>query len=91
VIPELKAIVKTYTVTEARTRFGEFIKSAQYEPVRVMRRNRVVGVMVSAHHYEAMRAFYADQFQRTLDRAQAETFHAGLTPEILINLLSNES
>jgi hypothetical protein len=29
--------------------------------VRVMRRDRVVGVMVSAQDYEAMREFYANQ------------------------------
>ncbi|MDP1672299.1 MAG: type II toxin-antitoxin system Phd/YefM family antitoxin [Burkholderiales bacterium] len=40
--------MKTYTANEAKTRFGEFIDQAQREPVRVMRHDRVVGVMVSA-------------------------------------------
>ena len=51
--------MKTYTANEAKTRFGEFIDEAQREPVRVMRHDRVVGVMVSAQDYEAMRAFYS--------------------------------
>ena len=41
-------IVQTLTANEAKTQFGHFIDLAQREPVRVMRRDRVVGVMVSA-------------------------------------------
>jgi len=48
--------MQTFTANEAKTRFGEFIDLAQREPLRVMRRDRVVGVMVSAQDYEAMRA-----------------------------------
>ena len=48
--------MQTFTANEAKTRFGEFIDSAQREPVRVVRHDRVVGVMVSAQDYEAMRA-----------------------------------
>ena len=40
--------MRTYTVNEARTRFGEFLDEAQRAPVRVMRHERVVGVLVSA-------------------------------------------
>ncbi|MBI3154236.1 MAG: hypothetical protein HYZ20_02400 [Burkholderiales bacterium] len=40
---------------------------AQREPVRVLRHDRVVSVMVSAQDYEAMRAFYADRLAHTLD------------------------
>jgi PHD/YefM family antitoxin component YafN of YafNO toxin-antitoxin module len=41
----------TMTANEAKTRFGEFLDQAQREPVRVMRHDRVVGVMVSAQDY----------------------------------------
>ena len=51
--------MQTFTANQAKTHFGEFLDLAQREPVRVMRRDRVVGVMVSAQDYEAMRAFYA--------------------------------
>ena len=43
--------MKTFTANEAKTRFGEFIDQAQREPVRVMRHDRVVGVIVSAQDY----------------------------------------
>lgn len=83
--------MQTFTANEAKTRFGEFIDLAQREPVRVMRRDRVVGVMVSAQDYEAMRAFYADRLQQTLDRSAAAAAAAGLDDEALSRLLADES
>ena len=59
--------MQTYTANEAKTRFGEFLDRVQREPVRVMRHDRVVGVMVSAEDYEAMRRFYADRLLKTMD------------------------
>ena len=53
-----------------------------------MRHDRVVGVMVSAQDYEAMRAFYADRLRNTLrESAQA----AALTEEQAAALLADES
>lgn len=81
----------TYTANEAKTRFGEFIDRAQREPVRVMRHDRVVGVMVSAEDYEAMRAYYADRLLKTMDETALAAEKAGLTPEKLEQLLADES
>lgn len=83
--------MKTYTANEAKTRFGEFIDDAQRAPVRVMRRDRVVGVMVSAQDYEAMRQFYADRLRQTMDRASDQAERNGLTDEKLAELLADES
>ena len=83
--------MKTYTANEAKTRFGEFIDDAQRAPVRVMRRDRVVGVMVSAQDYEAMRKFCADRLLQTMDRASDQAERAGLTDEKLAELLADES
>lgn len=83
--------MQTYTANEAKTRFGEFLDRAQREPVRVMRHDRVVGVLVSAQDYEAMRAFYADRLRRTLDESADAASRAGLTPEALDDLLADES
>jgi PHD/YefM family antitoxin component YafN of YafNO toxin-antitoxin module len=52
--------MQTFSANEAKTQFGQFIDLAQREPVRVMHRDRVAGVMVSAQDYEAMREFYAN-------------------------------
>lgn len=83
--------MRTYTANEAKTRFGEFIDDAQRAPVRVMRRDRVVGVMVSAQDYEAMRAFYADRLTHTMDRVSQGAAAAGLTEAKLAELLADES
>lgn len=83
--------MQSMTANEAKTRFGEFIDRCQREPVRVLRHDRVVGVMVSAQDYEAMRAFYANRLQHTLDESAAGATQAGLTPEALEALLADES
>jgi prevent-host-death family protein len=81
----------TYTANEAKTRFGEFLDRVKREPVRVVRHDRVVGVMVSAEDYEAMRQFYANRLINTMDETAKEAAAAGLTPEILDSLLADES
>jgi len=82
--------MKTYSANEAKTRFGEFIDEVQREPVRVMRRDRVVGVMVSAQDYEAMRTFYADRLRHTLRESAQSAAASGLTEEKLAELLADE-
>lgn len=83
--------MQTFTANEAKTRFGELLDLAQREPVRVTRRQRPVGVLVSATDYEAMRAFYADRLQHRLS-ASAEAARAqGLTAAGLDALLADES
>ena len=83
--------MRTYSAKEAKTRFGEFLDQVQREPVRVTRRDKVVGVMVSAQDYEAMRAFYADRLRGTLRESAAAAARAGLTPARLKALLADES
>ena len=83
--------MRTYTANEAKTRFGEFLDQAQREPVRVMRHDRVVGVLVSAQDYEAMRAFYANRLRATLDESAEAATRAGLTSAKLKALLADES
>ena len=83
--------MQTYTANEAKTHFGEFLDRVQREPVRVMRHDRIVGVMVSAQDYEAMRAFYADRLLNTMNETAVAAERAGLPPEILDKLLADES
>lgn len=44
--------MKTMTAVKAKTHFGEFIDTAQREPVVVTRKNRAVGVMFSMQDIE---------------------------------------
>lgn len=83
--------MQTVTANQAKTQFGAFIDMAQKAPVRVMRHERVVGVMVSPEDYEAMRAFFADRVVRTMDRTASQASQAGLTPAQLDTLLADES
>ena len=83
--------MQTMTANEAKTHFGEFIDMAQREPVRVMRRERVVGVMVSAQDYDAMRQFYANRLQHTLTTTGQQATQNGLTEDKLNALLTDES
>lgn len=50
-----------------------------------------MGVLVSAQDCEAMRRFYADRLIGTMDETAKAAALAGLTPEILAELLSDES
>lgn len=81
----------TYTANEAKTRFGEFLDRVQREPVRVMRHDRVVGVMVNAVDYEAMRAWYADRLRHALAESATAAAAQGLTEAKLAELLVDES
>ena len=83
--------MQTFTANEAKTRFGEFLDQAQREPVAVLRHDRMVGVMVSAQDYQAMRQFYADRLQNTINASALAAAQAGLTPEALDALLKDES
>ncbi len=83
--------MQTFTANEAKTHFGEFLDRVQREPVRVMRHDRVAGVMVSAQDYEAMRVFYADRLRHTFKESAEAAATAGLTEEKLAQLLADES
>ena len=80
--------MQSFTANQAKTQFGQFLDTAQREPVQVMKHDRVVGVMVSAKDYEAMRLFYADRLQHRLAQSAQLAEAAGLTKNKLDELLS---
>jgi len=83
--------MQVLSANQAKTQFGQMIDMVQKEPVQVTRRDRVVGVMVSAQDYEAMRAFYANRLQHTLHTTATAAKAQGLTQKQLAALLSDES
>ena len=83
--------MQTFSANEAKTQIGQFIDTAQREPVRGVRRDRVGGVMVSAQDYEAMREFYANRLHHTLVDTASQAERAGMTPQLLDDLLRDES
>jgi prevent-host-death family protein len=80
--------MQSFTANQAKTQFGQFLDTVQREPVQVMKHDRVVGVMVSAKDYEAMRLFYADRLQHRLAQSAQLAEAAGLTENKLDELLS---
>ncbi len=84
-------LMQTLSANTAKTNFGHFIDLAQREPVRVMRRDREVAVMVSSRDYADMQAFYANRLLHTLDEAGQYAASQGLTPDKLDALLADES
>jgi len=81
--------MQVLTANQAKIHFGEFIDKAQKEPIKVTRRGRTVGIMVSEEEYEAMQAFYANRLLHTLDKAGKEATEKGLTEEKLQALLND--
>ncbi len=76
--------MQTMTANDAKTRFGEFLDLVQREPVRVLRHERVIGVMVSAQDYEAMRTFYADRLAHTLAQSAQQANLSGAQLDALL-------
>lgn len=81
----------TMTANEAKTHFGQLLDKAQRQPVQVTRHDRVVGVMIGADDYEAMRQFYADRLIKSMDAIGTRAEANGLTEEKLAELLADES
>lgn len=59
--------------------------------MQVRKRDRGVGVMVSAQDYEAMRAFYANRLQNTLAQNAANAAAHGLAESDFNAMLADES
>ena len=81
----------TMTANEAKTHFGQLLDKAQRQPVQVTRHDRVVGVMIGADDYEAMRQFYANRLINSMEAIGTRAQAHGLTEEKLAALLADES
>ena len=81
--------MQVFTANEAKTHFGEFIDKAQRGPVKVTRRGRTVGIMVSVEEYESMRNYYSNRLLHSLSKAGHAAEEKGLTKDKLQALLSD--
>ena len=85
------AVMREIAAREARNRFGQVIEASQRAPVTVTRHGRAVSVVMSVEEYDRLRGAAWDRLMRTMDEIGKEAAAAGMTEEILNELLADES
>ena len=85
------ALMKEIAARDAKNRFGYFLDSAQSAPVRVTKKGRAVGVMMSIQHYERLRGAAWERLATTMDALSEEASVNGLTEAGLETLMADES
>jgi antitoxin Phd len=82
--------MRTVTASEARQGLAEIIEAARREPIIIQRQKRDVAVIMSMDEYERLVNLNVAEFQRFSDRIGAKAQEAGMTEEVLQELLSSE-
>ncbi|MDX1572365.1 MAG: type II toxin-antitoxin system Phd/YefM family antitoxin [Xanthomonadales bacterium] len=83
--------MKEVTARNAKNQFGQLLESAQRGPVRVTRRGRPVGVLLSEEQYQRLRGIAWDRLSNTVASMRQQASGRGLTEELLADLLADES
>ena len=83
--------MKEIAAREAKNHFGRLLDVAQSTPVRVTRKGRAVGVMMSMQQYEWLRGVAWERLAATMDALGEEASTNGLTETGLEALLADES
>lgn len=83
--------MKEIAARDAKNRFGYLLDAAQSTPVRVTKRGRAVGVMMSMQHYERLRGAAWERLTATMDALAENAAGKGLTETGLETLLADES
>lgn len=71
--------MREITARDAKNRFDHLLDPAQSAPVRVTKKGRPVGVMMSVQQYERLRGAAWTRVTETVDRLAAEAAASGLT------------
>ncbi len=82
--------MKEITFRDAKSRFGYLLDAVQSAPVRVTKKGRAVGVMMSVQHYERLRGAAWEGLTMTMDALGEEASATGLTESRLKTLLVDE-
>ena len=83
--------MKEINAKDARNRFGQLLDAVQRTPVRVTRKGRSIGVMMSMQHYERLHGVAWERLTGTMDTLGKEASGNGLTEAELEALLADES
>ena len=84
-------IMREIAASDAKNGFGRLLDAAQNAPVRVTKKGRPVGVVMSMQHYERLRGAAWERLAATMDALGAEASANGLTAADLESLLADES
>ena len=87
----IMALMKEIAARDAKNRFGLLLDAAQSGPVRVTKKGRAVGVMMSMQHYERLRGAAWERLTSTMDALGKQASAKGLTDSGLETLLADES
>ena len=82
--------MKEVTARDAKNQFGQLLESAQRGPVRVTRRGRPAGVLMSEDQYQRLRGLAWDRLQSTVSTMRAQADERGLTEEQLSEILADD-
>ena len=82
--------MRTVSAIDAKNRFGQLLEAAQREPVTVTKQGRPAAVVLSVEDYERMRGAANARLLDSVRRMQEEAAGAGLTEEVLDELLTDE-
>jgi len=80
----------TMTASEARQGFADVLEAARKEPVVIQRQKRDVAVVMSMDEYQRLVHLNVAEFQRFSDSVGARAKDAGLTEDMLQELLNDE-
>ncbi|MGH1482967.1 MAG: type II toxin-antitoxin system Phd/YefM family antitoxin [Geminicoccales bacterium] len=83
--------MRTISAIDAKNRFGQLLDAAQREPVTVTKKGRPVAVMLSVEDYERIRGAARRRLLASIEQTQEEAAAAGMTEEVLDQLLNDES
>ena len=83
--------MKEIAARDAKNRFGYLLDVVQSAPVRVTRKGKAAGVMMSMQHYERLRGAAWERLTTAMDALGGEVSANGLTEAKLKALLADES
>ena len=87
----ITAPMKEITVRDAKNRFGYLLDAVQSAPVRVTKKSRAVGVIMSVQHYERLHGATWERLTMTMDTLGEKAFANGLTEAGLKALLTDKN
>lgn len=87
----IMALLKEIAARDAKNRFGLLLDAVQSAPVRVTKKGRAVGVMMSIQHYERLREAAWERLTATMDALGEQASANGLTDSGLETLLADDS